>query len=209
MATHVYMPRSQPSGLGWCGPVCIANALAIYGIPTTQEECAGACQTPSDEGSDKKDIHKGLKKFGFRANIKDVREKSKFSQTLRWVKNQTDNGKFVICSINGHYEAGHWILILGVSSRGIQVWDPHDEGSKLISRKNLFKAWWNVTSSKDPIPDPPSQVLLIAMSPRAKLARRAVEVRRNLINPPNGELPVDKAIPETFDDEPEQEETTE
>lgn len=194
MATQVYLPKDMPAGVPWCGPFCIANAMVLYGIPTTPEECAGACKASDDKGSDQYELAKGLRKFGFRANLKDVRSQDKFNATYRWLRKQTDAGKFVVCGINGNYEGGHWVLILQVKGKRILVWDPEDVNPKTVTRKNLYRAWWNVTSPEHPT-DTPNQVLLVAMSPRGKIARRAVEVRRNLINPAKGKLPTDKEIP--------------
>jgi len=194
VSTHVYLPKSQPPGIGWCGPTSLANALAIYGIPTTPEECAGACQAPGpDQGVTDDDLARGLKKFGFRANKKTATKKSEFQRIFKWVRKQTDTGKLVLCTINGNYATCHIVLIMRVVRGGVQVWDPHDNESKVISRRNLFQAWWNITDPKDREMETLTGVALIAMSPRSKLARRAVEVRTNLLNPPKGKLPTEKA----------------
>lgn len=202
MPTQPYLPKSQPRHVGWCGPTALANALALYGIPSSPEECAGACQvTDITVGARAEDMIRGLKRFGFRALARDIRDSKESAKLLRWVQKQTSHGKLVICGINGNYNEGHWILILGVTPPGVHVWDPNEDASKIVTRKNLYAAWWCVTSPEDPDQSLPSQIWLAAMSPRTKLARRAVEIRANLLNPPPGELPTDKAVPDSFEDE--------
>lgn len=200
MATHVYLPRSQLNDTGWCGPTCLANAIAIYGIPTSIEEAAGACKTPDTEtGANVRNISLGMKHYGFKANIKLVSKKSLVSDAFNWMASKLTAGQIVMVSVNGNYANGHWILVLNVTRAGVHVWDPNDESSKVISRKNLLAAWWNQNSPNDPEREQYHQGLeLIAMSPRSKLAKRAVEIRTNLLAPPFGFLPTDKGIPESF-----------
>lgn len=200
-ALKPYLPKDQVIGRGWCGPTCMANGMALYGLPATPEACAGAAGVDHQEGMTPEDMKKGLKAFGFRLLEKDVRDSSPKShrKTLEWVEKQTKAGKFVMCVINGNYEESHWILLLNVVRGGVHIWDPNDSYSKVVSRANLFRAWWNVTAPEDTDPEQdPNQIWLGALSPRSRLARRAVEIRRNLLNPPRGVLPTDKKIPTEF-----------
>jgi hypothetical protein len=154
-----------------------------------------------EDGTTHKDFSKGLRKFGFRANVKVVRDQSKFKDVFRWLTKQTENGKLVIAEINGNYSRFHWILVLRILPGGrVHCWDPNDELSKVVSKSNFRKACWNANHPQDPSPDPPERFLLVAMSPRSKLARRVVEIRRNLLFPPPGELPTDKDIPKSLEE---------
>jgi ABC-type bacteriocin/lantibiotic exporter with double-glycine peptidase domain len=202
VATKIYLPRSQIEDVGWCGQTCLANAIALYGIPTSLEECVGATRAADTEiGADKDELAAGLKHFGFKGIIKQVSKKSGMRDAWTWVREKLEAGQIVICSINGNYDNGHWILLLQVKKNEIHIWDPNRDFSEVITRKNLFKAWWNENAPDDPKGETYLEgIEVIAMSPRSRLAKRAVEIRRNLLYPRTGELPTDKGFPRFFDD---------
>lgn len=195
MTHRVYLPRSQKKGYN-CGPTAVANAMAIYGIPTTPEEAHGACAA-GKQGTDEDEVGTMLRFYGFDPVIYREGDKRRSgAATLKWVKQRTDYGRLVIASINGHGDNGHWILILGVitdyrQGTFVHVWDPNDDRSKLVPTNNLFDAWWNVESDDEDGYEP-AGVILVAMAPRKRLAKQAVRIRRNLQSPPFGQLPTKK-----------------
>lgn len=189
-----YLARDQVQKYT-CGPVCIANALALYGIPTSQEECQGACGS-NHEGTSEAQLAMGIRKMGFYPIVKEVRTKdrTKWNKLLKWIEAQTEMGRFVIAVINGNGTESHWILIMRVTKRGIHVFNPSVNYSYVVKKRNLFKAWWNVNlpeMDNDPVAIP-ENVYVVSMSPRTGLTRRAAALRANLLNPPDGELPTFK-----------------
>lgn len=189
-----YLPRDQTLRYT-CGPVCIANALAIYGIPTSQEECQGACGS-NHEGTSEAQLEMGIRKMGFYPVVKEVRSKdrAKWEKLLAWIKGQTEMGRFVCAVINGNGPESHWILIMRVTRRGIHVFNPSVNYSYVVKKRNLFKAWWNVNLpefNNDPVAIP-ENTYVVSMSPRTGLTRRAVALRANMLNPPDGALPTAK-----------------
>jgi ABC-type bacteriocin/lantibiotic exporter with double-glycine peptidase domain len=189
-----YLPREQTLSYT-CGPVCLANALALYGISTSQEECQGACGTGRN-GTSERDLSKGIRKMGFhpieKVEISDDRER--WNKLYKWVEDQTNQGRFVICSINGHGAMGHFVLLMRVHGTKVLVWNPSVNYPYLIKKSNLFKAWWNVNKPELNISpeEYPSCVSLISLSPRSKLAKRAVQVRYNTMWPTLEQLPTEK-----------------
>jgi ABC-type bacteriocin/lantibiotic exporter with double-glycine peptidase domain len=188
-----YLPRDQALNYT-CGPVCIANALALYGLPTSQEECQGACGVGAD-GTTTAKLMMGVRKMGFYP-IKKIlltKDRKQWNKLFKWMGVQTDLGRYVICSINGNGTEGHWILIIQVLPKGILVWDPSENFPELIQKKNLFKAWWNVNFpgiESETTGD--GDVTIVSLSPRSKLTKRAVEIKYKLLHPPVAELPIEK-----------------
>ena len=191
MSAKPYLPRSQLDNTSWCGQTCLANAIALYGLPTSIEECAGACREAGDSGTDTTQLARGLKHYGFKANAKLVEDKKLGPSVWRWVKSKLAIGQIVLCAVNGNYRS-HCILLLRVVPGGVQVWDPNEELSKVVPLRNLFATWWNCNAPDDPEQQCKECYDVIAMSPRSKLAKRAVAIRRNLLYPGRGKLPLDR-----------------
>ena len=188
---RLYQPRDQVRKYT-CGPSCIANALALYGIPTSQEEAQGACETGKD-GTNEDDLKKGLRKLGFYPMTRESVKRSDNQRILKWAKAQTDQGRFVICSINGEGSEGHWVLILNISRAGVMVWNPSYAYPEIVTKRNLFQAWWGVDFG---YPGLKSGIWAVALAPRTKILKRAAEIRKALTFPKKGKLPVDKGHPE-------------
>lgn len=198
------LPRSQKADTGWCGPQCLANAIALYGIPTTVEEAAGACRTPdTNSGASFSDLARGLKHYGFKGIIQRYAKKGDAKKALAWVQRKTEAGQIIVIGVNGNYENAHYILLLDLIRSGAHIFDPNEELSKIITRRNLLQAWWNTNAPGDPEAGRYLEgIELLAMSPRSRLAKRAVEIRRNLRSPPRGALETSKAFPTSFPEAP-------
>ncbi len=185
---ETYIPRSQELN-STCGQTCLANAMALYGIPTSQAEAIGHCGENVKDGADFWTISKAVRKYGFYPVIRMYHRKAHQKLAFEWVKSQTVNGKTVMAHINGFGTEDHAVLILEVRGTKVLVFDPSKEVPFLITKRNLFKAWWNYDVLKEG--ESPA-ILLLSWTPRTKTARKAVYLRQSLLSPKPAVLVTEK-----------------
>jgi hypothetical protein len=170
-----------------CMLACIANAMNLYRIPTSQYEAFGKCNPTSGGGVTNEEAARGLRRYGFRPLIKKWYSQDDHERAYKWLQRQTQNGKFVIIGINGFTDPGyHAILAICADKSKVTIWNPDDANPKSVLKSNLFKVWWNWRQPEGETIRP--HIDLIGMSPRTQITKRAVEIQCHLVNPHDGVL---------------------
>lgn len=140
-------PFQETLHKGYCGPAVLKMVLKFYGIRKSEKELARLAGTTREAGTDAKQIWRVLRRFGFRARIKN---NSTFSDIKKYLN--TDIPVIVDWFTRGRKDYldsaiadGHYSIVVGLDAKFIYLQDPEIGKLRKLKREDFLRVWFDFT----------------------------------------------------------------